>query len=274
MTTNVSSTGPTAASVRQDLIDEQDALDRVVAGFDADAWSRPTASDRWSVADQIGHLTFFDGTAALAIADEDGFRASMAGLAPVFAPDATPDTMDDLTLGSFRRMTPPDLLDAWRTNRSVLADAASGLADDARVVWYGPSMGAKSFLTARLMECWAHGQHIVDAVGATRESTDRLQHIAQLGFITRKWTYINRGMDAPTADVRVELAAPSGDVWHYGPDDAEQSVTGSAEDFCLVVTQCRHVDATDLTLVGDGARDWMTKAQAFAGGATDGPAAR
>ena len=36
----------------------------------------------------------------------------------------------------------------------------------------------------------------------------------------------------------------------------------------------RHVDDTDLTVTGDIARDWMTKAQAFAGGATDGPAAR
>ena len=58
-------------------------------------------------------------------------------------------------------------------------------------------MGAKSFLTARLMEVWAHGQDIVDTVGARRAPTDRLRHIAQLGFITRGWTYINRGLDVP-----------------------------------------------------------------------------
>jgi uncharacterized protein (TIGR03084 family) len=132
-------------------------------------------------------------------------------------------------------------------------------------------MGAKSFLTARLMECWAHGQHIVDAVGAQRAGSDRLQHIAQLGFITRNWTYLNRGLDVPATAVRVELEAPSGAAWTFGPDDAEQSVVGDAIDFCLVVTQCRHVDATDLTVTGDDARDWMTKAQAFAGGPTDGP---
>ncbi len=49
------------------------------------------------------------------------------------------------------------------------------------------------------------------------------------------------------------------------------SVTGPAEDFCLVVTQRRHVDDTDLTVTGEIARDWMTKAQAFAGGATGPP---
>jgi uncharacterized protein (TIGR03084 family) len=263
----------TASSLRDDLLAEQDALDDIVAGLTDEQWDAPTASDRWSVRDQIGHLTFFDQTAAWAITDEDAFRASLDGLAAVFAPDATPDTMDDLTLGAFRTMSPAELLDAWRTNRRTLADAAATLDDDTRVIWYGPSMGAKSFLTARLMECWAHGQHVIDAVGGEREPTDRLRHIAQLGVITRKWTYLNRKLDVPDAEIRVELTAPSGQVWTFGDDHAEQSITGSAQDFCLVVTQCRHVSATGLTVVGDDAHDWMTKAQAFAGAATDGPSA-
>ena len=264
----------TAASIRADLIDEQEELDSIVAELDADQWELPTPSDRWAVRDQIGHLAFFDETAAWAISDEERFDASLANLSPVFDPSSTPDTMDELTLGRFRAMAPTELLAAWRAGRAQLADAAAGLDDDTRVAWYGPSMGAKSFLTARLMECWAHGQHVVDAVGADREATDRLRHIVQLGVITRSWTYVNRGVEVPEADVRVELTAPSGDLWHFGPDDAEQSVTGPAEDFCLVVTQCRHVDATDLTVVGADALDWMSKAQAFAGSATDGPVPR
>ena len=83
-----------------------------------------------------------------------------------------------------------------------------------------------------------------------------------------------RGLPVPDGDVRVELTAPSGELWAWGPTDATASVTGAAEDFCLVVTQRRHVDDTDLTVSGEMARDWMTKAQAFAGGATEGPAAR
>jgi hypothetical protein len=51
-------------------------------------------------------------------------------------------------------------------------------------------------------------------------------------------------------------------------------VRGPAEDFCLVVTQRRHVDDTALRVAGDVARDWLEKAQAFAGPPTDGPAPR
>ena len=168
-------------------------------------------------------------------------------------------------------MTPLELLQAWRTNRLHLAEVSSTLADDDRVVWYGPSMGAKSFLTARLMETWAHGQDIVDTVGASRTPTDRLRHIAQLGYITRGWTYVNRRLEVPEVAVRVELTAPTGGVWRFGPDEAAESVVGPAEDFCLVVTQRRHVDDTDLHVTGEAARDWMLKAQAFAGTPTDGP---
>ena len=273
MVTGMATTRPTAASVRSDLLDEQNALDEIVGALTQEQWALPTASPRWSVADQIAHLAYFDESASWAIADEDRFRASLADLGPALDPNAGPEAVDDLTLGSFRAMSPDGLIAAWRTNRKLLADASAALADDTRVIWYGPSMGAKSFLTARLMECWAHGQHVIDAVGAERAPTDRLQHIAQLGFITRNWTYLNRGIDVPAAAVRVELAAPSGGMWTFGPDDAPQSVVGPAVDFCLVVTQCRHVDATELVVTGDDAHDWMTKAQAFAGSATDGPPA-
>ena len=121
------------------------------------------------------------------------------------------------------------------------------------------------------MEVWAHGQDIVDTLGLDRPASDRLRHVAQLGVITRGWSYVNRRMDVPEGEVRVELAAPGGE-WTWGPDDAQNTVRGDAEDFCLVVTQRRHADDTALEIEGEVARDWLLLAQAFAGPPTDGPA--
>jgi uncharacterized protein (TIGR03084 family) len=256
--------------VLDDLVAEQASLDDVMSSLDDAAWARPTPSPGWTVADQIGHLTYFDATAALAIADPEGFRAHRSELVATMV-DA--DAAERETLGRYRAMAAGDLLAAWRDNRRALAEAAGGLAEDARVEWYGPSMGAKSFLTARLMEVWAHGQDIVDTVGASRASSDRIRHIAQLGVITRGWSYRNRGLEPPAGEVSVTLTAPSGATWAWEHEGAVGSVTGSAEDFCLVVTQRRHVDDTGLVVEGDAARDWMIRAQAFAGGATDGPTA-
>ena len=58
---------PTVASITADLIAEQDGLDAVVAPLATEDWERATPSPGWAVRDQIGHLAFFDMTAALAI---------------------------------------------------------------------------------------------------------------------------------------------------------------------------------------------------------------
>jgi uncharacterized protein (TIGR03084 family) len=255
-------------ALASDLRDEQESLDGVVSGLSEEQWSVPTPSPGWSVADQIGHLTYFDGTAFLAMTDPDAFQAAVGELVTAMADEGG---VDELTL--HRDLGPAELLEAWRANRRRLAAAASTLTGEARVPWYGPSMSARSFLTARLMETWAHGQDVVDALGADRAPTDRLRHIAQLGVITRGWSYANRGLAVPEEPVRVELEAPSGATWTWGPDDAAELVRGDAADFCLVVTQRRHVDETSLETNGELARDWMLKAQAFAGPPTEGPRA-
>jgi uncharacterized protein (TIGR03084 family) len=248
--------------IAADLRAEQESLDAIVADLSAEQWGTPTPAEGWTVADQIGHLTYFDHAAATAVVDPDAFRASVEELF------GAPERVDELTL--HRHLAPADLLAAWRANRQHLAEVAATLTDSDRIAWYGPSMGAKSFLTARLMECWAHGQDVADALGVARTPTDRIRHIAQLGFITRGWSYVNRGLEVPPGDVRVELVGPSGAAWSFGPEDATATVTGPAVDFCLVVTQRRHVDDTSLVVTGDIARDWMERAQAFAGGPSDG----
>jgi uncharacterized protein (TIGR03084 family) len=252
--------------IRADLTNEQLALDLIVSQLNEDQWQLATPSPGWNVGDQIAHLTYFDGTAALAVQDPDAFSA---GLGELFAA-ATSVGIDEFTLGTFRRLAHQERLEAWRMNRARLAAAANELTDQIRVPWYGPSMGAKSFLTARLMEVWAHGTDIVDAVDATRPGTDRLRHIVQLGYITRAWSYSVRGLSVPSEPVRLELLSPSGATWRYGPDDALEVVTGSAEEFCLVVTQRRHVADTSLVATPI-AMDWLVRAQAFAGGPTDPP---
>lgn len=255
------------SDILADLLAEQAALDPIVRALSDADWATPTASPRWTVTDQIAHLTFFDERAALAIESPDRFdeeRSRLFGAGGDLG-------VDELTLTAVRSLPAGDRHAAWLRGRDALERAAVGLADDTRVPWYGPSMGAKSFLTARLMECWAHGQDVVDAVHAHRPASDRLRHVVQMGYATRGWTYANRGEVAPEGDVHLRLTAPSGDEWTWGPDNADARVHGPAEDFCLVVTQRRHLDDVSLAVEGAVAVDWLSKAQAFAGPPTSGP---
>jgi len=263
----------TVASLIDDLEAEQASLDELMEVVSAEAWELPTPSPGWAVRDQIGHLAFFDDAAALALHDPDEFIAQRDDF--LIAVASSPTAVDEVTLGGTRAMSASQLLDHWRDGRNRLVTAARAATPDQRVEWYGPSMGLLSFLTARLMECWAHGQDICDTIGASRRPTDRLSHIADLGYRTRKWTYLNRGLPAPSGEIRVELTSPQGQQWEWGPNASGGNlVRGSALDFCLVTAQRRNLADTELSVTGPLAHDWLTIAQLFAGPPSDPPAAR
>ena len=213
-----------------------------------------TPADGWSVHDTILHLALTDDVAALAAADPAAFgayrQARQSGTDP---------------FQTNRSMPAAALLELWRANRQRLLDALGQVDGRARIMWFGPPMSAMSHATARLMETWAHGQDIVDALGLERKATPRLKHIAHLGVRTREYSYTQHGLTPPTGDVRVELAAPDGGLWTWGDPLAEDRVRGPAADFCLVAVQRRHVDDTHLACQGPHAREWLLIAQAFAG---------
>ena len=131
-------------------------------------------------------------------------------------------------------------------------------------------MSAMSHATARLMETWAHGQDVLDALQLERPPTTRLRHVAHLGVRTRAYSYQQHGLNPPATDVHVALTAPGGGVWTWGDPGAVDHVTGAVVDFCLVVVQRRHLDDTELQVEGPHAREWLLIAQAFAGRAGAG----
>ena len=92
-----------------------------------------------------------------------------------------------------------------------------------------------------------------------------MRHVAHLGVRTRGFAFATHGLDVPAEEFRVDLVAPDGDVWSWGPEDAAQTVTGSAGDFCRLVTQRVHRADTDLVATGPDADRWLDIAQCFAG---------
>jgi uncharacterized protein (TIGR03084 family) len=241
-----------------DLAAEHDDLDRIVAGADLGV---PSPAPGWTVGDQISHLWFFDQQALLAMTDPDRFAAHAARLRA----EMETGTGTDMSVEPGRALGADELLERWRADRRRLVDHARTVDPKARVPWYGPSMSARSFITARLMETWAHGQDVADALGVGRVPTDRLRHVAHIGVGARAFSYVANGRAPREAEVRVELVAPSGDQWTWGPPEASDVVRGPALDFCLLVTQRRHRDDLALEVEGDAANEWMAIAQAFAG---------
>ncbi|MFJ4683865.1 TIGR03084 family metal-binding protein [Streptomyces sp. NPDC088789] len=242
-----------------DLCAESAELDRMVGELGPERWALPTPAPRWTVAHQIAHLAWTDRSALLAVTDQDGFAALVEKAM------ASPETFVDEGAQEGAALPPAEVLARWREGRAALDAALRAAPSGARYPWYGPPMSAGAVATGRLMETWAHGQDIADALGVVREPTDRLRHVARIGVRTRDFAFGTRGLTAPEDEFRVELTAPSGELWAYGPEDAGQRVTGPALDFCLLVTQRAHRADLGLRAEGPDADRWLDIAQAFAG---------
>jgi uncharacterized protein (TIGR03084 family) len=247
-----------------DLAMEQQELDAVVANLDEAGWETMTPSEGWDIKEQIRHLAYFEDRAKLSASNPEAFKKWFEEMLQ------DPNTMTKHMETTGKDLTAEETLKWWREERSALLEVLAKMDRKTRLPWYVPSLSAMSFATARLMETWAHGQDVVDALGIIRKPTDRLRHIAHLGVSTFGWSFANRKMEILDTPVRVELTGPSGDMWSWGPEEAKDMVKGPAEDFCLVAVQRRHVSDTNLIITGETAQQWMSIAQVYAGPPTAG----
>lgn len=232
------------AELLTDLADETADLDALIAPLTGERWHVPTPAEGWDIEQSVTHLMRSDAAGLLALDGGDLMTSVEGVLNPSYSGD--------------------DLRGEWLAGAAALNERLADLPPGVRIPWYGPAMSQISFVTARIMETWAHGQDIADALGATRTSTDRLRHICEIGVRTRGWSYLVRARSAPETPVRVELTAPDGSTWSWGPA-ADERITGTAEDFALLVTQRRHRDDLGLAATGKAADEWLSIAQAFAG---------
>lgn len=245
-----------------DLVDESDHLTEVLSSLTVGQWQIDTAARGWTIHDQVTHLAFFDDCAHSSLRSPQEFRATADRLMA--------DGMDfpDRVAEDHRSLAPHDALSWFIDARRKLLHAFSEHDFRARLPWFGPDMSTASCATARLMETWAHGCDVYEALGMKRPASSGLHSIAHLGVSTFAFSHTIHGLVVPDEPVHVELRSATGDLWRWGPVGAANRVYGPAEDFALVVTQRRHWTETALIADGPVARQWLDIAQAFAGAPT------
>jgi len=246
------------------LTADGDEVDRMVADLDPTGWQTPTPAPGWTVAHQVAHLAATFQLAAAAAGAPEMFKKIAAGLSPDF------DANVRGAMAPYLAMPPEELLTAFRSELRRSIGALRGVPADALVPWLVRPLPPGVLAAAGQMELFGHGQDIADGLGVTRTYTDRVGML--VGFAVRTWDfgYLSRGLPTPDVQFRFELTAPSGTLWAFGPEDAEQRISGPGADFCLLVTRRRHRDDLALTATGEIADHWMDIAQAYRGPAGEG----
>jgi enediyne biosynthesis protein E11 len=246
-------------NVISDLTAEGDQVDRLISGLSAEQWRLPTPAPGWTVAHQVAHLASVFSLATLAVANPAAFRRLTEQLSDDF------DANVAAALAGYLADPPDVLLARWRTERAASRQALIAAPPGEMVPWLVRPLPPAVLAVAGMMELFAHGQDIADTLGVRLYRTRRIGRLAEFAVRTWDFGYLARGLTPPAVQFRYHLTSPSGAVWEFGPPDAEQRISGPAEDFCLLVTRRRHRDDLALTAVGSDADHWLDIAQAYRG---------
>ncbi len=253
----------------RDFLDESSALRQLLEPLSPEDFQRTTGFKNWTVGAVLTHLTFWNNAVLWSLQQPDKLRALAQEVSVAFKTGLPLPELEKTYLGEPEAH---QLLARWWNSCEQVAEAFASVDPSRRLPWVGPEMSARSFISARLMETWAHAQAVYDELGVVRTNTDRIHSIAVLGVNTYGWSFKNRGEQPPQPPPYLRLEAPSGAIWEFNSPADEECIEGLAEEFCQVVTQTRNIADTRLKVAGENARRWMQQAQCFAGPPVSPPA--
>jgi uncharacterized protein (TIGR03084 family) len=237
-----------------DLEDEQDRLEAILDALDDAAWHTESGAPGWTITDVVLHLAQSeDAVVATATGDATrGWRLSGDGI---------DDAMDRLVRAE--RAEPRVVFARWRTARREAVAALRAADPKQPLQWAAAPLKPATLATTRLAEHWAHGLDITEPLGIDFPDTDRLRHVAWLGYGSLPYAFGLKGLEPHP--VFCELVGPDGSVWRYGPEDAESTISGSAGAFCRVGAQRLAPEESGLTTTGPHGAEVLGVLRNYAG---------
>lgn len=241
--------------ILSDLVAEQQALDQFLQRINERQWTLPTSAPGWSIKDTVSHLAYAERFAAQAI-EEGAAAIKKAKITDL-------ETWTAIGVAEGREMRYQQVIEWWRNSRADVVDALSRMDGSDRVPWIAGDMSARAFATLRLMETWAHGLDVKDAMDGLLTfdeeeddpiaDTSRIRHIAWLGHRMLPYAFSEAGEDFPKGGIRLELMGPRYARWVYGPEDAEDVIKGIAGEWCRIAVHRLDYGATSLKAEGENA---------------------
>lgn len=214
-----------------DLAAEHQDLAALLGSLRLTDWDRASAAAGWTVRDQVAHLADTEEVAADTLTGGPReFARAVSGYR----------TAEEFTAAGCRRgdsRSVAELADWW-VGASARTRELLARRDPAERVAWGFGLPVRTFAAARLMEHWAHGLDIRDALGLPAPETPRLRHVAALGLGTLRYALARARVRWPAGrTLRLDLAGADGTRYAIGPPDATDVLRGPLIAWCRTAVQ-------------------------------------
>ena len=226
-----------------DLTAEYDRLDGIFAGLSAAGWASPSAAAGWRVVDVLLHLAQTEEAVAATVT---GVPVRPGMPVPEQGAVSVDEAMDRWVAAE--RAGPEVVYPRWQEARHRSVAALRAADPDTASPWASAPLRPATLATTRLAEHWAHTLDITGPLSIPYPDTARLWHIARLAHRSLPYAFAVAGEEP--GPVRVELTAPDGTTWQYGPADAPSTITGPAGEFCRVGARRLAPEESGLTTTG------------------------
>ncbi len=251
--------------ILSDLVAEQQALDQFLQRINERQWNLPTSAPGWSIKDTVSHLAYAERFAAQVLTEGSSVVDAVKG--------HDIDEWTALGVKEGREMRYQQVIEWWRNSRADVVDALSRMEGTDRVAWINGDMSARAFGTLRLMETWAHGLDVKDAMEGLltyseeeedpTADTSRIRHVAWLAHRMLPFAFAQAGEDFPESGIRLELMGPRYARWVYGPEDAADVIKGVAGEWCRIAVRRMDATASSLKTEGDKAETAIKVARTY-----------
>jgi uncharacterized protein (TIGR03083 family) len=145
------------------LVRQRARFERRLRDLDQGSWQHPSRCEGWSVKDVVAHLVTTNGFWTLSV--QSALGGEPTRYLDGFDPVATPA---DLVEGT-RAQSPAEVLDAFAASNAALADAVTGLGDDAwALIGEAPPghVPLRAIALHALWDSWIHERDVVVPLGA------------------------------------------------------------------------------------------------------------
>lgn len=226
-------------NVFDDLDSESAQLESMLESLSAEQWLLPSNATGWSVADVVLHLAQSEESIPLSASIQTEAEWST---------DA--NKVDDLVDQWVQRERdePLAVFERWKVAHRRSAATLRAADESRKLRWAAAPLKPATLATTRIAEHWAHALDIAVPLGVDYPDTDRLRHVAWLGYRTLPYAFrLARIVPQP---VFVELTAPAGATWTFGSPSAPTHVCGMAAQFCRI--GARRLNAHDSSVTASG----------------------
>ena len=213
--------------ILSNLVAEQQLLDQYLQSIPVRNWDTKTSFKNWDITAHVSYLSALEDLGLNALKKKGTDFNKYKGPKGL-------EKFEKEAIAKGKEMRPQDVIEWWRISRASVIETLAKCSPGKKITWWKNEIDCRTFAVTKLAETWAHSLDIYESMNKNYEDTVRVEHVALYGWLNAEHaTKLNK---SKYENLRIELIGPEYKAWQFGDEKSENTIKGSASDWCRLIT--------------------------------------